>query len=721
MKIKVQCACETRFEFEVEPVNGRMPVPINCPSCGVDATGLANEIIKQQQPVPVRPAVAVPAAASPPAPASPPPPAPAASGLRIAKSAAAHSPPAPAAAAPAATATEAPAASHCARHQSEPVTETCRVCGKPICLKCMEQFGFVCSVYCRGQANQRHLDIPVYRSQKSVVEEKSRGIARLVSLAVAVVVAALISFWFWYAWFARNPKVVYSLAITSLELDPKKAPPPDQYYQLIAPNELLSIKDKRLTLLDVTQQKPFWSVPLAVPEEDFFLEPQVTATTNDVWISFPGQLARFDRRTGASRELSLKGKILSVTPGDNAFLVISENPGEGRLLTRITLPDGAAQSEEVDPPVKTEVVATTGKTSAHAAKAADTNGKIPVDKLRIIAAQASAQGAGDDEHGEFFPGNDTPEFTAAGPNVVQLKTKLLEHKTVEHAAMKAKGKSVLESQNLTASQGLEVAQEMMNDAQRERTGGVTHEDVSRYQVTLHRRFGGNIPDWTGEVSGPPRFFSLKTVDVVATSSAIYVFDKNNKKLWDAKLAYPPRSSEEGGAPCLETRDALYFADQGVMARYDLAGGAVRWRLNSVGISHIQADGRSKLYLDTTTAGPESIQYSQQINLGAKVHPVILKVDPETGKILWRVESVGAECLLSGKFVYATRVSSSYAALRLEEGPDIHFNLNLLDPANGKVIWNYYQGNRRIVKTEVQKNWILLHFQDGVVVLKFFSL
>jgi hypothetical protein len=45
MEIKVQCSCGSKFKFEIEPVNGRMPWAINCPSCGVDATSLANEVL----------------------------------------------------------------------------------------------------------------------------------------------------------------------------------------------------------------------------------------------------------------------------------------------------------------------------------------------------------------------------------------------------------------------------------------------------------------------------------------------------------------------------------------------------------------------------------------------------------------------------------------------------------------------------------------------------
>jgi len=193
-------------------------------------------------------------------------------------------------------------------------------------------------------------------------------------------------------------------------------------------------------------------------------------------------------------------------------------------------------------------------------------------------------------------------------------------------------------------------------------------------------------------------------------------------LWEAKLTFSIASHYFGDStPCLETADALYIADLGILTRYDTASGNVRWRYNSVGISRIQADEHGALYLDTTSAGPESIQYSQQINIRDKIHPVLVKLAPETGKVSWRIESVGDHALLSGKFLYSTRVSTSQAALRLEEGPDTHYNLKLLDPSSGNEIWRFHRTNQHIVKTEVQKNWILVHFEDEVLVLKFFSL
>ncbi len=43
--VKIQCECGQRYAFDVEPVNGRMSSSIACPTCGVDGTVAANEII----------------------------------------------------------------------------------------------------------------------------------------------------------------------------------------------------------------------------------------------------------------------------------------------------------------------------------------------------------------------------------------------------------------------------------------------------------------------------------------------------------------------------------------------------------------------------------------------------------------------------------------------------------------------------------------------------
>lgn len=83
MEIKIECGCGTKYKFDVEPVNGRMPVGIVCPNCGSSGIADANQQIAQKL------GSAPPAYAPPPAA-----PAPAPAGLRINRHAAEEATPA---------------------------------------------------------------------------------------------------------------------------------------------------------------------------------------------------------------------------------------------------------------------------------------------------------------------------------------------------------------------------------------------------------------------------------------------------------------------------------------------------------------------------------------------------------------------------------------------------------------------------------------------------
>ncbi len=670
MKIKVYCPCGARFEFEVEPVHERMPVPISCPTCGADATELANEIIRQQLAA-SRPAD-VPAEAPPSAPAAP------ASGLRIARAVPAHAPEAAAESAP-------PAAA------PRPVPQ------RPV------------------------PSAPSIRQRARSDDEMSPLLKNLIKGVVAVLLLFGAA-WFWYVWFGRDPKIVYSL-------DFPKSSGAGAFYELIAPGRLLSVKNQHVTLMDATQQISLWSVPIPSGVEDSYASPRVIATTNDIWVAWSAQLMRIDRQSGAQKQLSIPDPIMNIATGDHMILVLSGNSATNQVVTQFSLPDGATQTEEIassarsNAPVNPAETGVVREPVAASTPAQNTSGLPGAVLTKNLSFQPRANLVRSEMSFEDEP---SPVFDA-GPNAVWFQTRLLERREIRREAMKkAPGKSILDNPNITASQGLDLAEEMANNAQRERTGGVDIVDVSRYQVTLHRLFAHDVPDWTGEVIGPPEFVPLKTVDLLVAGTNILVFDKNNKKLWDAKLTFPVSSGhdfEHTGPPCLETGDALYFADKGMLTRFDPATGNVRWRLTSVGISAVQADDRGRLYLDTTTLRPEAIQYSQQISLHDRDLRVIMQVDPATGNILWRSDFPGSNyhCLVSGKFLYSSRVWQTQDPLRFEEGPDTHFTFKLLQSADGKMIWNHVLDNKHLVKAEIQQNWILLQFEDQVAVMKFFSL
>ena len=71
-------------------------------------------------------------------------------------------------------------------------------------------------------------------------------------------------------------------------------------------------------------------------------------------------------------------------------------------------------------------------------------------------------------------------------------------------------------------------------------------------------------------------------------------------------------------------------------------------------------------------------------------------------------------------MYASRHSSSYAWLKLEEGPQSHFNIYRLNPDTGEKIWGFYQP-RVGLRSDASGTWVVVQFADEVKVLKFFSL
>jgi len=66
-----------------------------------------------------------------------------------------------------------------------------------------------------------------------------------------------------------------------------------------------------------------------------------------------------------------------------------------------------------------------------------------------------------------------------------------------------------------------------------------------------------------------------------------------------------------------TGDTLYISDDGVLTSFDLATGNVRWRLPSVGVTGLFFDDKGAIYVNTSTANPETIKYSRQIDVTEK--------------------------------------------------------------------------------------------------------
>ena len=709
MNIVVNCACQTAYEFEVEPVDGQMPGQVLCPTCGADGTDYANGVIQE--------ALANQPQAAP--------------KIKLRRSVADEPAVTPEAAA------EEPGGlpKFCFIHKEEPLEAFCLTCKKPICLKCMKQAGYFCSIYCRNRAQQAGMDIPVYAGQDRVVREREYKRVTQVGTAILVGLVALFITYEWYVIFGQQPSVKFTMPIAA-----------DQrltHAQFVSDHELLLVSADSVSDYDFKKKQALWSTSLtkyraqpSMPtnlaalaeatqngdqpkspetiaarkqlveqmadyEEDFYpADTQLHVVGNDLWVTVGRSIVCLDRTTGAEKvSVPTEGRVQEMTFGDDAMIIVSGKGEYDRILTHVQLPSGEQQTERRSLPRSPP-------------RRFDTDMEAPREP--------------------YIP-DDRHEFVATGSTVVDLDVKLAEKKIVTVDTMKAAEQDGKKFENLGVTQTKEYAEDVMNEMKRSRSGGTEKVDQSRYTVTLQRVFGKDIAPWTGEVIGSPSFFAMKTVDVLVAGNVLYVFDKNNQKLWQSNLSYPiapqftqrESASESGGhvasaAPCVERDGTLYLFDRGVLTAFDAQSGSVHWRMPSVGISKIQFDDKGMLYVSTTTSSPESIQYSDQVSLD-KVDPVIVKVDPANGKALWHIEKVGDECYVAGKYLYSTRALGPSALMSLtSKGPQsTTFHLFRLNPRNGKQVWDYiregFPGS-----LDFRDNQILLQFNDRLEVLKFLA-
>src|SRR6185295_11302488 len=115
----------------------------------------------------------------------------------------------------------------------------------------------------------------------------------------------------------------------------------------------------------------------------------------------------------------------------------------------------------------------------------------------------------------------------------------------------------------------------------------------------------------------------KSLKLLVAGDALFVFDKDAKKLWEGKLSskvigrdseWDDSESIYGDGPCIERGDRLYIFDQTVLTAYEKNTGKVQWRLPSVGTAGLFFDEQGGIYVNTTTAGLDSVRYSMQIDV-----------------------------------------------------------------------------------------------------------
>ena len=767
--MKLQCSCGAKYVFEATSEMLKNPVKFICPNCGLDASDFVNELIRREF-----------GATQPPASSAPPPPSPA-GGLRIS------------AEAQAATAAEPPVASKfCAKHR-ELATAKCAVCHKPICPKCMEIFGYFCSPLCKGKAEAQHLKVPAYQGRKDLMEARFWQRTGLIAGIIGLFIVLFLGAWTWYAWIGSVPHPYFSVRFDDTDRG---------YFgraQLVGQDQLVALHGGTLARYDLRSKKTIWSQELiskqqiesgikqadeeqAKANEGFGLhshrsQEEIEASVKrelqsglemqvagqNIWVAQEGKLTHYDWDTG---------KVVRVVDLPEREGDLVESGGELQMIglfsvTHISLASGEVRVEQVAPAgAKTIVLAQTE--AGGGLPGTSGGGDQPLDpkKVEAQAQNMNLQGrialpallsnsrheqqleqalSDDPQHprktSQSRPDNAELFQLVPGPTgLVRFSYHLLEERIVTRSAMKAPPKKSALDGDLNAARTTDVANEILNNMQRNAGGDTVTEDESRYQVTVHLTDAAATPDWTGEVSGPPQLFALKTVNIVAGSKSVVALDKSNQKMWQASLTYPISGGEAGPGflshgpspygegPCVERGDTLYVIDQAVLTAFDLHTGDARWRIPSVGVVGLFFDDQDNVYVNTTTGNPDDVKYSRQIDISRKTEAVVAKIDAKTGKTLWSVKPGGFVSYVSGKFIYAIDsydpnptdqdvVNDMTASLQRPA----YAHISRLRPSDGRILWDYYDPNRCPVNWSFDANSIELIFKREVQVLRYLTL
>ncbi|HVV72658.1 MAG TPA: hypothetical protein VHI52_14355, partial [Verrucomicrobiae bacterium] len=154
--MKIQCSCGAKFEFEVTREMAGAPVSFTCHACGRDSSAFVDSLVRKHLGQTATPGgIPIPIGTAP--------------QLQIAKPVLRTAPQTIPPAAPNSGGEE---QVMCAKHPGQVVQEKCRICGKPICPKCMELFGYVCSPLCKAKAESHGIHVPLFEGQKSVREAR---------------------------------------------------------------------------------------------------------------------------------------------------------------------------------------------------------------------------------------------------------------------------------------------------------------------------------------------------------------------------------------------------------------------------------------------------------------------------------------------------------------------------------------------------------------------
>lgn len=429
-------------------------------------------------------------------------------------------------------------------------------------------------------------------------------------------------------------------------------------------------EDELLAALRGADKKPAEPAPVqeTKPEEPepFFVqpaEPFAAEVGSNLWLADKDRLTSLDRGTGNIKsDISLAGSVIQAWAREGEMCVVAAAGRDILQITRVT-PNAGPVSLYVPTGAVDEAVAQFG---------------APGEKPEAIKWRAAFAGP----------------LTRADIRLVEEK--MVPREAIKPGAEKALTDTINNSAGNSSEEALALLKLMESDAQR--LSGQTREfvDQSTYEVTLRRPLDATVPEWKGTVTGRVDLFATPKYQFLIAGTKLLAFDTNNQKLWEATLGarLQPSRDETDGDPCLEVGDRLYFADGAFLTAFEGASGKVLWRVPSIGIRKLQLDADGNLYVHSRNLAAESLTYAAGDH--QETDPVLMKIDPATGKIAWQVEKYD-DVWVSGSDVYGLRDSRNPADIENQvfggKVPEARVKLYKLSRGSGTPIWEWYEPRR----------------------------
>jgi hypothetical protein len=599
----------------------------------------------------------------------------------------------------------------------------------------MEIFGFVCSGYCKGKAENQGIVVPSFSGTRAKAEAKRWRRTGMVIAAVVIAFAVFLGAWGWYAWIGSVPKVAFALRFPASGYSGQ--------VRFHGQNQAIFLHGGRLVRHDTKSKTQVWenllidkkkiadeaaemhkqmvesrrkgieagveysgSLPTLAELIDS-MEQSVAATMHlhlrgeNVWVSSPDKLTRFDWQTGTSTQ------EIPLPPGEKRLLengdeLLVELVRQG--VKRVNLVSGDARNEGLsgeNPGSSTSRVAS--NVSASSAPAGNLSDATRTQNLSTPARAV------------------LPAIRAASANQQRLTGEMAGPSGTSPRAAAISGFFDPRDQRVVVSR---------NGTFQLSAKPIGNKVVDGDSVTMHRvifRRLGPEPgaEWTGDLPGSPELHPLKTVDVLAGGKSFMVLDKAGQKRWEAKLnlavpapplpEFRPENSSAGNGPCVEQGDTLYIYDPGALTSFDLGTGALRWTLATAESTGLFIDDQGMIYVNGITSG------------GEKAQPMVTKVDSKTGRQLWRVEREGAVSHVQGTLVYTVEsyigdndeADGILGASTIFHVP-AYLRIRRLDTKSGRILWHHHQP-RCPLDVQFDKTTIQVLFKKELQTLTFLLL